>query len=365
MALPLSAQRIWHLRFTVAPVLAFALVIATWGRYPSDVMLAGLAAVLVLAVLAAVHHAELIALRVGEPYGSVILAVSVTVIEAGLIVVLMLNSPETTTGLARDAVFSALMIALNGIVGISLVVATLRGGLANFNAEGTGAALAAIAVLSFSLVLPNFTTSAKGPVFTTTQLVFAATASLVIYIVFVFVQNVRHRDFFLPPPEADLGPDTHMAPPTGRQAAVSGALLGLALIGVVGLAKATAPLIESGVAWAGLPTTVIAVSIALLVLLPESLAAIRASARGRIQTSFNLAYGSIVAAIGLTIPTVAVISLVLGLDLELGLRNIEIALLALTLFVGALTVTPGRATLLEGTMHLAIFAGFIIFVLNP
>lgn len=366
MALPLSAQRIWHLRFTVAPVLAFALVIASWGRYPSDVMLAGLAVVLVLAVLAAVHHAELIALRVGEPYGSVILAVAVTVIEAGLIVVLMLSSPETTTGLARDAIFAAVMIAVNGIIGVSIVVATLRGGLASFNAEGTGAALAAIATLTvLSLVLPNFTTSAAGPVFTTPQLIFAAAASLIVYIVFVFVQNVRHRDFFLPPADADPGRDAHMDPPTDRQAVVSAVLLGLALVGVVGLAKATAPLIESGVEWAGLPTTVIAVSIALLVLLPESLAAVRASARGRIQTSFNLGYGSVVAAVGLTIPTVAIISLILDLDLELGLRTSEIALLALTLFVSALTVAPGRATMLEGTMHLAIFAGFIIFVLNP
>lgn len=362
-------SRLQQQRHYVVPVVAFLAVIASWGRYPSDIVLAGLAVILIAAVLTAVHHAELIALRVGEPYGSVILAVAVTVIEAGLIVVLMLNSPETTTGLARDAVFAAIMIAVNGIIGVSIIVSTLRGGVATFNAEGTGAALAAIATLTvLSLVLPNFTTSAAGPVYTTPQLVFAATAALVIYVVFVFVQNVRHRDFFLPPLEAEGSvedPHAHMPPPSSRMAMVSLVLLILSLLGVVGLAKATAPLIEAGVAYAGLPTAVIAVSIALLVLLPESIAAIRASARGRMQTSFNLGYGSMVAAVGLTIPTVAVISLILDLDLQLGLTTAEIALLALTLFVSALTVAPGRATLLEGTMHLAIFVGFIVFVLNP
>ncbi len=355
--------------FTIVPILAFLAVVASWGRYPSNLILVGLAVVLVAAVLTAVHHAEVIALRVGEPYGSVILAVAVTVIEAGLIVVLMLNSPETTTGLARDAVFAAIMIAVNGVIGVAIVAATLRGGVATFNAEGTGAALAAIATLAvLSLVLPNFTTSAAGPVYSTPQLIFAASAALVIYIVFVFVQNVRHRDFFLPPPastETGDDPEAHMPPPSSRTAALSAVLLILALLGVVGLAKATAPLIESGVDFAGLPTTVIAVSIALLVLLPESIAAVRASVRGRMQTSFNLGYGSMVAAVGLTIPTVAVISLILDLDLQLGLTTAEIALLALTLFVSALTVAPGRATLLEGTMHLAIFAGFLVFVLNP
>lgn len=369
MTIPTSASRLRQLQFTAIPIVAFLAVAATWGRYPSDLVLAGLAVVLIAAVLTAVHHAEVIALRVGEPYGSVILAVAVTVIEAGLIVVLMLNSPETTTGLARDAVFAAIMIAVNGVIGLSIIVSTLRGGVATFNAEGTGAALAAIATLTvLSLVLPNFTTSAEGPVYTTPQLVFAASAALVIYIVFVFVQNVRHRDFFLPPPgtagTAD-DPHAHMPPPSSRMALVSVGLLILSLVGVVGLAKATAPLIESGVAYAGLPTAVIAVSIAMLVLLPESIAAVRASARGRMQTSFNLGYGSMVAAVGLTIPTVAIISLILDLDLQLGLTTAEIALLALTLFVSALTVAPGRATLLEGTMHLAIFVGFIVFVLNP
>jgi len=365
--MPSILSRIWFQRTTAIPIAAFALVAITWGRKPGDLILAILALVLIAAVMTAVHHAEVVALRVGEPFGSLILAVAVTVIEAGLIIVLMLNSPETTTGLARDAIFSAVMIALNGIVGVALVVATLRKGLTSFNPEGTGAALAAIATLTVAtLVMPNFTTSEVGPVFTTPQLITAATASLVIYLVFVFVQNIRHRDFFLPPDDpTGANVHAHIAPPTTRQAVISLVLLVLSLCGVVGLAKATAPLIESGVAAAGLPTAVIAVSIALLVLLPESIAAVRAASRGRMQTTFNLAYGSMVAAVGLTIPAVAILSLILGLDLQLGLNNAEIALLVLTLFVSGLTVIPGRATLLEGTMHLAIFAGFILFVLNP
>lgn len=367
MAATLPDSRLQTIRHTGVPIAAFALAVALWGAAPGNAVLIGLAVVLLAAVLTAVYHAEVVALRVGEPYGSVILAVAVTVIEAGLIVSLMISSPETTQGLARDAIFAAVMIAVNGVVGISLVVATLRRGLTSFNPEGTGAALAAIATLTvLSLVLPNFTTSAAGPVFTGPQLAFAAAASLAVYLVFVFVQNVRHRDFFLPPDDADRpGEEVHIDPPTPRRAAASLALLVLALVGVVGLAKATAPLIESGVDRAGLPAGVIAVAIALVVLLPESLAAIRASSRGRIQTSFNLGYGSALATIGLTIPTVAVLSLILGLDLELGLSTVSIALLVLTLFVSALTVAPGRATLLEGTMHLVLLAGFIVLVLFP
>jgi Ca2+:H+ antiporter len=361
-------------RYVVVPIAAFAVLAAAWGRdLPSPVLLA-LGLVLVAAVLTAVHHAEVVALKVGEPFGSLVLAVAVTAIEVGLIVVLMLSSPETTQTLARDAVFSTLIIACNGIVGLSLLVASLRHYTANFNSEGVTGALAALATLAtLTMVLPAFTTSSAGGTFTTPQLVFVSISAVVIYLVFVFVQTIRHRDFFLP---VDLGPkpqtadggdadEAHVEPPSRRRALLSLGLLLVSLVAVVGLAKTTSPLIESAVADLGLPTFVIAVSIALLVLLPESIAAVRAAARGRTQTSLNLAYGSVLAAIGLTIPTIAIVSLAFDFDIVLGLSSTGIALVALTFLVGTLTVSLGRATLLQGAVHLSIFAGFILLALNP
>jgi Ca2+:H+ antiporter len=265
-----------------------------------------------------------------------------------------------------------LMITCNGIVGMAIVVTTVRGRPAVFNASGTGAALGTIiALATLSLVLPSFTTSTPGPTFSGFQLAFAAAAALALYGLFVFVQTVRHRDFFLPPPRtaADINrqdeADEHAVEPTARATGVSLGLLLVALISVVGLAKAVSPAIEGAVRDARLPLGVVGAVIALLVLLPESLASHRAARRGRLQTSMNLAYGSAMASIGLTIPAIALTSIWVATPLELGLRPVETVLLALTAFVGILTLTPGRATLLQGGVHLAVFAGFVVLALNP
>jgi Ca2+:H+ antiporter len=270
------------------------------------------------------------------------------------------------------------MITCNGIVGLSLLVATLKGRIAVFNAAGSGAALATIAALAtLSLVLPTFTTSSPGPTFSGFQLAFAALASIGLYALFVFVQTVRHRDYFLPPEslEGDAGDDSgaaagadadaHAERPSLRVAWTSAALLGLSLVGVIGLAKGVSPSIERAVRDAGLPVAVVGVVIALLVLLPESMAAVRAARRGNVQTSLNLAYGSAMASIGLTIPAIAVASRWMAGPLELGLSPVEMVLLALTVLVGVLTVTPGRATLLQGGVHLAIFSGFLVLAISP
>jgi Ca2+:H+ antiporter len=352
----------------VVPVLGVATLVLTWGRTLPTAVLVLVSLVMAAAVLSAVHHAEVVAARVGEPYGSLVLAVAVTVIEVALLVTLMATSGTASSSRARDTVFAALMITCNGIIGIALVVTTLRGGTARFNAAGAGSGLAAIGVLAtLSLVLPTFTRSSAGPTFTDSQLAFAAIAALSIYLLFVFVQTVRHRDYFMPPRERE-GPasdDDHADRPTSRAAVASLALLSLCLVSVVGLAKVTTPLIEKLVEGAGLPVTAVAVSIALLVLLPESIAAVRAAARGRFQTSVNLAYGSAMASIGLTIPTIAVVSWLGGFDLVLGLGPTEIVLLAATMVTGMLTVTPGRATLLQGGLHVSLFAAFLVLVVSP
>jgi Ca2+:H+ antiporter len=316
-------------------------------------------------VLAAVHHAEVIAHRVGEPFGSLVLAVAVTVIEVALIVTLMVSAGADTDTLARDTVFAAVMITCNGILGLSLLVAALRERVAPFNAEGTASALATVATLAtLCLVVPSFTTSRPGPEFSPEQLAFAAVASVSLYGLFVFVQTVRHRDYFLPV-GGDPGPEEHAAPPSDRDAITSLALLVVALVAVVGLAKIETPAIEDAVAALDAPPSAVGVLIALLVLLPETLAAVRNASRGRLQTSFNLALGSAMASIGLTIPAIAIASIWLEGPLVLGLGDMQTVLLAITIVVAALTVLPGRATLQEGGVHLVLFGSFLFLAFNP
>lgn len=352
------------------PLAAIVALVLAWGTKPGTVVLVVVAALLVGAVLSAVYHAEIVAHRVGEPLGSVVLAVAVTVIEAGLIVTLMASAGSDTDSLARDTVFAAAMITCNGVVGLALVVRTFHGGAASFNPEGTATAFATVVTLAtLCLVLPTFTTSAPGPEFSTAQLVFAGTASVALYCIFVLVQTVRHRDFFLPVEPAETGSEdageARSTVPSDRRTALSLGVLVMALVAVVGLAKVESPGIEDAVDAVGAPQSAVGVVIALLVLMPETLAAVRASARGRLQTSFNLAYGSAVASIGLTIPVVAVASIWLDGALVLGLSSTQIVLLALTAAVSGLTILPGRATLQEGCIHLVIAGAFVLLALNP
>jgi Ca2+:H+ antiporter len=354
------------LRWTVAaPVLSVLVLAVTWGRHPSNVVLAGIAVLLGASVFAAVNHAEVVAHRVGEPFGSLILAVAVTVVEVGVIVTLMASGGSDTSTLARDTVFAALMITCNGIVGLSLLAGALRERMAHFNAEGSATALATVATLAtLTLVLPRYTTSEPGPEFSTAQLTFAAVASLALYALFVVVQTVRHRDFFLPTGDA-ADPDEHAAPPSDREALASLGLLVTALVAVVGLAKVESPAIEDAVDAIGAPPSAVGVVIALLVLQPETLAAVRNARRGRVQTSFNLALGSAMASIGLTIPAMAVASIWLAEPLDLGLGSTQTVLLAITIVVSALTFLPGRATLQESGVHLVLFAAFLVLAVNP
>jgi len=352
---------------TMAPALGVLVLVLTWGRDLGGVLVALVALVLAATVLAAVHHAEVVALRVGEPFGSLVLAVAVTVIEVALIVTLMASGGPEASSLARDTVFAAVMITTNGIVGIALLLGALKHGTILFNAEGSGGALATVMTLAtLTLVLPTFTTSTPGPEFSGPQLAFAALASLVLYGLFVFTQTVRHRDFFLPVDEDGvIETEEHAEAPSGKATLASLGLLLVALIAVVGLAKIESPAIEAGVRAAGFPPSFVGVVIALLVLLPETIAASRAARRDRIQTSLNLGYGSAIASIGLTIPTIALVTVWLDGPLLLGLGPMQMILLLLTVLVSVLTVVPGRATRLQGGLHLVLLAAFLFLAVNP
>jgi Ca2+:H+ antiporter len=348
----------------VWPALAWASLAAAFVLGPSNGILVGcIGFALIATVFAAVYHAEVIAHRVGEPFGTLVLAIAVTVIEVALIVSIMLQSGPDKAGLARDTVFAAVMIVCNGITGLCLLAGGVRHHEQGFQLQGALAALAVLAALTvLTLVLPNYTLSTPGPSLNAAQLIFAGIVSLVLYGSFVFIQTIRHRDYFLP---LDGGDEAHASAPEGRIALASLGLLIASLVAVVGLAKTLSPTLENVVAQLGAPKAVVGIVIAALVLLPEGLAALNAARLNRLQTSMNLALGSALASIGLTVPAVAVVSILLHQPLTLGLEPKEIVFLALTLLVSVVTLGTGRTTVLQGIVHLVIFAVFLFLAIVP
>jgi Ca2+:H+ antiporter len=345
------------------PALAFAIMIMTMIFGAAGATAAAAGVVLIAAVFAAVYHAEVVAHRIGEPFGTLVLALAVTIIEVALIVSVMLGVSADKAGLARDTVFAVVMIVCNGIVGLCLLWGGMRHHEQGFQVQGASAALAVLAPLTIlTMILPNYTLGTPGPAFSTSQLVFASIVSLVLYGSFVFVQTLRHRDYFLP---LESGEEEHASPPSNKVALISFGLLLVSLIAVVGLAKTLTPAVETMILSLGAPKAVVGVAIATLVLMPESLAALKAARANRLQTSLNLALGSALASIGLTIPAVAVVSILLGQQLDLGLDAKEIVLLALTLLVGVITLGTGRTTVLQGIVHLVIFAAFLFMTIVP
>lgn len=349
----------------LSPLAGWLLLAASLG-FSHPLFNIAIGAGLVACVLAAVHHAEVVAHRVGEPFGTLVLALAVTVIEVALIVSLMLAGGETTAALARDTIFAAVMIILNGMVGICLLVGGSRHGEQAFGHYGVNAALATLAAMSvITLILPNATTTIAGPIYSPGQLIMIAIASLTLYGAFVLVQTVRHRDYFLPEGQAAHDEAAHAAPPSLSTALFSGGLLIICLGAVVLLAKALSPTIETAVSAAGAPKAVVGIIIAAIVLLPESLAALKAARYNRLQTSLNLALGSALASIGLTIPAVAMVAVATGWTLVLGLDHKGMVLLALSLLVATLSLGTGRTTVLQGAVHLVIFAVYLFTTIVP
>jgi Ca2+:H+ antiporter len=320
---------------------------------------------LIGAVIAAVHHAEVIAHRVGEPFGTLVLAVAVTVIEASLILSMMIAGGDHMAVLPRDTIYAAVMIICTGVLGLCVLVGGLAHREQSFRVEGAGAGLAALIVMStLTLVLPAFTTSTRGGTYSTAQLGFVAVTSVALWAIFVFIQTVRHRDYFIPVVEA-TNLEVHAEPPTIRAAWASFGLLFVSLVVVVGLAKMLSPTIERAVDLAGAPRAVVGIAIALLVLLPETWAAVRAARADRLQTSMNLAIGSALACIGLTIPVVVLAAVTLSLPLVLGLEAKDLVLLAVTFVVSAVTLASGRTHMMQGAVHLVLFAAFLFLAFVP
>jgi Ca2+:H+ antiporter len=348
------------------PALSLAILIAA-AAAGVGVLLAMLCGVaLIGVVVAGVHHAEVVAHRVGEPFGTLVLALAVTVIEASLILSMMVAGEGDMAVLPRDTLYAAVMIIANGVVGVCVLLGGLAHREQSFRVEGAGAGLAALIVMvTLALVFPVFTTSSTpSGTYSVSQLAFVALTSTALWAIFVFIQTVRHRDYFIPVVDAD-NPEAHAKPPSAGQAWTSFGLLLVSLVTVVGLAKMLSPTMEDAVDNAGAPRAVVGILIALLVLLPETWAAVRAARANRLQTSLNLAIGSALASIGLTIPVVVVASVAFDLPLVLGLEPKEMVLLAVTLLVSTITLGTGRTHMMQGAVHLVIFSAFLFLAFVP
>ncbi|GGE96146.1 Ca2+:H+ antiporter [Chishuiella changwenlii] len=324
---------------------------------------------LVSSVLAAVHHAEVVAHKVGEPFGTIILALAITVIEVSLIVSLMLSEPEGTLSvLARDTVFAAVMIILTGIIGVCLLGGGFRFREQNFIKQGVSTALITLVSISIlTLVLPNFLTTESGGEFSSSQLIFVAIISLILYGGFISVQTIRHRDYFLPQSssEGETVSELHAEKPNSLTTISSLVLLLIALVAVVLSSKQLSPTIESIVIDLGAPKSLVGIIIAGVILLPEGLAAYKAAKKDRLQTSLNLALGSALASIGLTIPAVAIVCFVTGLKVSLGIGAKSSVLLVLSLFTVYLSLSSGRTNIQQGIVLLTLFATYLFTTIVP
>jgi Ca2+:H+ antiporter len=349
-----------------APIFAGAVLLAAGLGVAGGAMIVALAALgLAGSVFAAVHHAEAVAHRVGEPYGTLVLALAVTLIEVALIVSLMAAGGEEASGLARDTVFAAVMIILNGIIGLCLLVGGAMHREQSFSLDGVSAALVALGtIVIMTLVFPNYTVTTPGPYYSPSQLLLIAVVTLVIYGAFVFTQTIGHRQFFLHDDEAEKS-TPHTARPSNRITALSSLLLLMCLAAVVLLAKKLAPSLEAAVLRLGAPNALVGVIIAGIVLLPEGLAALRAARANRLQTSLNLALGSALASIGLTIPAVSFLSLYMNSHLRLGIDAKSSLLLMLSLFVTVLALRTGRTIILHGVVLLTVFIVYLFTTIVP
>ena len=351
---------IWSIASPVFGMLALVGVAMGWGGGFMIVV----SVALIAAVLAGVHHAEVVAHKVGEPFGTLLLAIAITIIEVALIVSLMLAGGPDASALARDTVFAAVMIILNGMIGLCLLVGGLKYKQQRYALSGVSVGLITLtAILVLTLILPNYTVSKAGPEYNRSQLIFVSLISVVLYGTFIFVQTIRHRDFFLP--VDGLDEETHAEPPTPTIAIYSGILLVISLAAVVLLGKSLAPSIESVVVSVGAPKSLVGVIIATVVLLPEGLAALRAAKKNRIQTSLNLSLGSALASIGLTIPAVAIVSLTANLTLTLGIDTKSMVLLILSIFTVMLSFATGRTNILQGVVLLVILSVYLFTTVVP
>jgi Ca2+:H+ antiporter len=347
----------------IIPVLAWALFFSGL-IYDSSFYQVVASFLLILSVMSAVHHSEIIAFRVGEPYGTIILAVAITVIEVSIIISLMLSGGKEASSLARDTVFSATMLILNGIIGLCLFIGGLkfREQIFSKNAATIGL-VSLVSIVVLTLVFPSFTTSMHGPYYSTPQLIFVSITCLVIYAFFILAQTKRHREYFV---SADDDEAHNASVKIGNIVLITSLIFLLVSLGIVVLlAKTLSPTIEEIVIGQGLPKSLVGIIIAAVILLPEAVAAVIAARNNKLQTSLNLALGSALASIGLTIPSVAALSLMFDMNIVLGLDLKSIILLTLSVFIVMLSLASGRTNIVYGVVLLVNLFAYIFLIIYP
>src|SRR5258706_11821399 len=346
--------------FPALAVMLFAATTAlrfTFTPSPAGLVFAGaLLVILFGTVFAAVHQAEVIAERIGEPYGTLLLTLAVTIIEVALIATIMLGDKPVPT-LARDTVFAVVMIVCNGLVGICIMAGGLRYREQDVQVAGSNLYLSVLIVLAtITLILPNYTLTTPGPIYSAAQLGFVSVVTVILYGGFLYTQTIRHRGYFI---TGASGPADKTMHTSNRMLVVSTVLLLVSLLAVVLLAKKFSQVVDVGTALIGVPPAFAGILVALLILFPERVAAIAAARKNDLQKSINLALGSSIATIGLTIPAVAITAYTLDMQLVLGLNDQEIVLLVLTFILSMLTFVTGRTNILFGLVHLVVFAVFV------
>lgn len=346
----------------IIPILAWFLFFSNL-IYDSDFFKIVASILLIFSVMSAVHHSEVVAHKVGEPYGTIILAIAITVIEVSIIISLMMSGGDEAVSLARDTVYSATMVILNGIVGLCLFIGGMKHHEQKFSKHSVTIALVSlISIIVFTLVIPTFTESVHGSYYSTPQLIFASISCLVIYGFFLFAQTSRHREYFL---STEDGENHNGIVISNKKMTVSLVFLVLSLAIVVLLAKTLSPTIENIIISYNLPLTLVGVVIAVIILLPEAIAAVNAARKDKLQTSLNLSLGSALASIGLTIPSVAIVCIMYDIKIILGLDIKSIILMGLSVFTVMLSLGSGRTNLVYGVVLLVNLFAFIFLIIYP
>jgi len=322
-------------------------------------------AAILWSAVSVVRHADCLAVKWGEPYGTLVLTLSAIAIEVVMISAAMLHGQNNPT-LGRDAIFAVVMIALNGFVGLVLLLGGLRHGEQYYNLEGVNSYLNVIMTLAvLGLVLPNFTTTTGGPTFSTEQQIFLVVVSLFLYAIFLLIQTMRHRGYFMESERAIVAPDSVDHPLHVQSTAFHAPMLVLYLIVVILLAEKFAVPLDNSIEKFGMPQEFGGAIIAALVLAPEGIGAIRSDLRNQLQRAINILFGSVLATIGLTIPAILTISLVTKRPVTLGVQGGNLPLLLLTLAVSVVTFASRKTNILQGCVHLLLFAVFLLLIFCP
>lgn len=327
------------------------------------VLFAWLLGTIVWSAFGVVHEAEELAHRLGEPFGTLVLTLSIVVIEVALISAVMLSAKDAPT-LGRDTMFAVLMIVLNGVVGLGLLVGGWRHNQQRYNLQGASAFLSVIIPLTtIALIIPNFTSSTSDGSLTTLQAVAFSAFTLALYGVFLLIQTGRHSDFFVDTDEGTVPKEVHR--PEGGSTARHTLLLLANVLPIVVLAKSLAAILDHGIAALGAPSALGGVLIAAIVFTPEGISALKAVARNELQRAINLCLGAATSTVGLTVPAVLTIGLLTNQTVQLGLKPTEMTLLAVTLILSAQTFSGLRTTVLEGAVHLVLFFVYLVLIFSP